>query len=126
MRVSNVVRAKESGALSNTMFVCFVCFQLGWVGFLVVCSLDKINLNPRKIICCGKKSGQNATFDEKSGQNATFDLIFSRVGSAMGWGVRRFHNNNNNNMFSTQPNLVNRQHRINSVITPRQEIGPPF
>ena len=29
--------------------------EFGWVGFLVVCFLYKINLNPRKIICCGKK-----------------------------------------------------------------------
>ena len=27
----------------------------GWVGFLAVCFLYKINPNPRKIICCGKK-----------------------------------------------------------------------
>ena len=52
-------------------------------GFIVVCFLYKINPNPPKFICCG----------EKSGPNATFDLIFHRVGLALGWGVRRFHNN---------------------------------
>ena len=32
-------------------------------GFLVVCFLYKINSNPRKTICCGEKSGPNATFN---------------------------------------------------------------
>ena len=31
------------------------CGEFGWVGFLVVRFLHKINPNPRKIICCGKK-----------------------------------------------------------------------
>ena len=43
----------------------------------------KINPNPRKIMCCGKKSGPNAAFKP----------MFSWVGLALGWGVRRFHNN---------------------------------
>ena len=29
--------------------------EFGWVRFLVVCFLYKINPNPRKNICCGKK-----------------------------------------------------------------------
>ena len=32
--------------------------NFGWVGFLVVCFLYKINPNPRKIVCCGKKVTQ--------------------------------------------------------------------
>ena len=31
------------------------CGEFGWDGFLVVCFLHKINPNPRKSICCGKK-----------------------------------------------------------------------
>ena len=30
---------------------------------------------------------------EKNGPIATFDLFFLRVGLALGWGVRRFHDN---------------------------------
>ena len=33
------------------------------LGFLYSVSYTKINPNPRKIICCGKKIGPNATFD---------------------------------------------------------------
>ena len=33
--------------------------SFGWVRFLVFCFLYKINLNPRKNICCGKKWPQN-------------------------------------------------------------------
>ena len=58
-------------------------------GFLVVCFLYKINrtnLNPRKITCCGKK--------KRGAQNATFSPIFSWGWVRLGlWGVRRFHDN---------------------------------
>ena len=45
----------------------------------------------------------------KSGPNATFNLFFSWVGLALGWGVRRFHNDI---LYVFQPNiyLVNRKH----------------
>ena len=47
--------------------------QLGWVGILVVCFLYKINPNPRKIICCGKKV---------AAQMPPFNLLLSWVGLA--------------------------------------------
>ena len=56
--------------------------KFGWVGFLVVCFLYKINRNPREIIFWGKK-----------GHKCHFLTYFSWVGLALGWGVRRFHNN---------------------------------
>ena len=40
-----------------------VCGELGWVGFLVVCVLNKINPNSRKIILLREKSVPNATFN---------------------------------------------------------------
>ena len=52
------------------------------LGFLQSVSHNKTNPNKRKIICCGEKA-----------QNATFNLNFPWVGLALGWGVRRFHNN---------------------------------
>ena len=45
---------------------------------------------------------------EKSGPMATFHLLFSWVGLALGWGVRRFHNVFT--CFPTQQNLVHRTH----------------
>ena len=57
--------------------------ESGWVRFLVVCFLYKTNPNPRKTICCGKKSAPNATIN----------LFFLGLGLALGWGVRRFHVN---------------------------------
>ena len=68
--------------------------SFGWVRFLVFCFLYKINLNPRKNICCGKKWPKCPK------------PCFSWVGLALGWGVRRFHINNNihvGSRFSTQP-----------------------
>ena len=50
--------------------------------YLVVCFLYRTNPNPRKLFAVGK-----------SGPNATFTPNFSWVGLALGWGVRRFHNN---------------------------------
>ena len=44
----------------------------------------------------------------KRGPNAAFNLLFSCVGLALGWGVRRFHNNSS--MFSNPTELVNRKH----------------
>ena len=35
-----------------------ICGEFGWVGFLVVCSLYKINPDPRKISCGRKKVAQ--------------------------------------------------------------------
>ena len=40
-----------------------VCVDFGWVRFLVVCFLYKINLNPRKSYLLWKKVAQNATFN---------------------------------------------------------------
>ena len=62
-----------------------VCGEFGWVGFLVVCFLYKINPNPPKMICCGEKSGPNATF---------FNLIFLGLGWPWVGECRRFHNTN--------------------------------
>ena len=56
--------------------------EFGWVGILVHCFLHKINPNPRKIICCGKKWPK-----------CHFWPNFCWVELALGWGVRRFHNN---------------------------------
>ena len=59
------------------------CREFGWVRFIVVCFLYKINPSSRKKKnCCGK-----------SGPSATFNLVFLGVGLALGWGVRRFHSN---------------------------------
>ena len=80
----------------------FFCGESGWVGFLVVCFLYKTNPNRRKTICCGKQW-----------RKCHFQPDVSWVGLALGWGVRRFHNNIHSICFPTQQNLVNRKHRIN-------------
>ena len=52
----------------------------------------------------------------KSGPNATFNLVFLGLGSALGWGVRRFHHNIYFELlvpgicFPIQHNLANRKH----------------
>ena len=59
--------------------------DFGWVGFLVACLLLQYNKSiptHETLFAVGKSSS-----------NATFNLIFSWVGLALGWGVRRFHNN---------------------------------
>ena len=58
------------------------CGEFGLVRFLVVCFLYKTSPNPRKIICSGK-----------TWPKCLFNLVFSWVGLALGWGVRRYHNN---------------------------------
>ena len=61
-----------------------VCGEI-WLGW-VPCSLLPIhNQIP------GHKHNHFAV--GKSGPNTTFNLILSWVGLALGWGVRRFHNN---------------------------------
>ena len=75
-----------------------VCGEFDWVRSLVACFLYKTNPNPRKNICCGKKSGPNATFSlfflglgwPWVGEFDGFMLIFV--------------------LFSTQYNLVDRKH----------------
>ena len=52
----------------------------------------------------------------KSGTNATFEPIFSWVGLAFGWGVRRFHNHIIR--FPTRQNLVNRKYPNNTCSYP--------
>ena len=53
-------------------------------GVLRVCFLYKTNPNPRKkSFCCGKRRPKCHFSTE----------LFSGVGLALGWGVRRFHNN---------------------------------
>ena len=59
-----------------------VCGELGSVRFLVVYFLYKTNQNPRNNICCGKKWPK-----------CHFSPNFFWVGLALGWGVRRFHDN---------------------------------
>ena len=54
------------------------------LGFLHVCFLRKTDPNPRKTILAAGKSGPKCHF---------FNLFFLGVGLALGWGVRRFHNN---------------------------------
>ena len=56
--------------------------EFGWFRFLVVCFLYKTNPDPRKIICCVKKS-----------PNCHVQPNLSWVGLALGWEVRWFHNN---------------------------------
>ena len=58
-----------------------VLTQLSW-GFLSVSYIKSIPTHA-KILAVG----------ESGGPNATFNLCFSWVGLAVGWGVRRFHNN---------------------------------
>ena len=56
-----------------------------WVGlsFLWSVFLYETNPNPRKKLCCGKKWPKWQSKPRN----------FSRVGSALGWGARRFHDN---------------------------------
>ena len=57
-----------------------------WVGFLVVCYLYKIKSQPaKKYFCCERKSGPP--------QLLLLASFFLGVGLALGWGVRRFHDN---------------------------------
>ena len=59
------------------------CGEFGWVGFLAVCSLSKINPNPRQNTYCGKR-WPRCHFEP---------MPFLGVGLALGWRVRRFTNN---------------------------------
>ena len=77
------------------------------VGFLAVCFLYKINPNQRKIACRGKKLPK-----------CHFSPIFSWVGLALGWVVRRFHTIIYT--FPTQQKLAVRKHPI---VKP-SDIGP--
>ena len=54
-----------------------------WVGFLVVCYLHKINPNRQN----------KYLLWEKVAPKCHFSPNFSWVGLALGWGVRRFHDN---------------------------------
>ena len=68
-----------------------------WFG-QVSCSLFqyKTNPNPRKKKCCGKKR-----------PNCHFWSNFSWVGLALGWGVRRFHNNSyHGTVYVLQPKRI--------------------
>ena len=70
-----------------------------WVKFLVVCFLYKINPNPRKNTCGGKKVAQMPL------------LKFSWGGLlALGWGVRRFRTNIYMFMFSN-PTKIGKSQR---------------
>ena len=72
----------------------------GELGFVVVCFLYKINPKRRKIVCCVGKSGPKYGFQP----------IFSWVGLALGWGVRRFRNTPGYlHVFPTQQKLLYRE-----------------
>ena len=87
--------------------------DFGWVNFLVVCFLYKINPNPRKNVCCGGKSGPNATFDL---------CTFSRVGVGLGF-AESVGFINNTHVFQTRHNLVkNRKHPNESINQPTNEL----
>ena len=66
--------------------------NFGWVGFLVVCFLYKVNPNPRKISCCGK-TWPKCHF---------LTYFFLGWVVALGWGVRRFHDKIYRSWFATQ------------------------
>ena len=108
---------------TSTISLCFslccqgVCGEFGWVGFLVVCFLDKPIPTHEKIFAVGK-----------SGPIATFDLFFSWVGLSLGWGVRRFHDNIH--MFA-KPTEFGISHEHPNVLTNGDDgrtwvLGPEF
>ena len=86
---------------TNRLELLGVCEELGWVGFLVVCFLHKINPNPRKNIICGRKWPK-----------CHFLPNFSWLGWPWVGEARRFHIAFTR--FPTQQNLVfyiiNRKH----------------
>ena len=70
--------------VTNNFFQYGVCGEFGWVGFLVVCFLYKINPHPHeKLFAVG----------EKVAQMQLFNLFFLGLGWPWVGGVRRFHNN---------------------------------
>ena len=68
-------------AIEMNILGCLLIILVG-LGFLQSVSYTKTNPNPRQIICCGKKW-----------LKCHFQPNFSWVGLALGWGVRRFHDN---------------------------------
>ena len=60
---------RQSMRLNQPLLIRVFCGEFGWVRFLVVYFPYKTNLDPRKMICCGKKW-----------PNATFNLIFLGLG----------------------------------------------
>ena len=64
------------------------------LGLLQSVFLYKTNPNPRRLFAVGK-----------SDPDATFGRIFSGVGLALAWGVRRFRNNIYQ-VYVFQPNII--------------------
>ena len=82
--VKSSLTAVRQGAKvpSSDIFDCPVFAEdLVGLGFLQFCFLCKTNPNLTK----------NYLLWEKGGPNATFKPIFSWVGLALGWDIRRFH-----------------------------------
>ena len=79
-RSSNQNINKKTTPATN-QWGCLRRIWLGQVSRSIKPILHKINPNPRKNNCCGKKWPKCHS-----------KPIFSWVGLALGWGVRRFHN----------------------------------